>query len=246
MDGPVLVLFLFSVFFGGIVSGLAGFAMGLVVSGIWLHILTPAQTAALIVGYGILVQSYSLWTLRHALKLKAVAPYIAGGAIGVPVGGLLLHAINPDYLRTGVGVLLVAYGGYFLARPHVHEVRGGVPADFGIGILNGILGGLTGLAGPVITIWCQLRGWPKDMQRTVFQPVILAAFVLTAISLTVAGTITAELVKLYAMGLPMLFAGVWLGLKLYGHLNDAAFRKVILWLLLLSGMVLIVPLSMIR
>jgi len=99
MDGPVLALFLFSVFFGGIVSGLAGFAMGLVVSGIWLHILTPAQTAALIVGYGILVQSYSLWMLRRALKWRAVAPYIAGGAIGVPIGGLLLTAINPDYLR---------------------------------------------------------------------------------------------------------------------------------------------------
>ena len=84
------------------------------------------------------------------------------------------------------------------------------------------------------------------MQRTVFQPVILAAFILTAISLTIAGTITVELVKIYAMGLPMLFAGVWLGLKLYGHLDDAAFRKIILWLLLLSGVVLIVPFSLIR
>jgi hypothetical protein len=44
----------------------------------------------------------------------------------------------------------------------------------------------------------------------------------------------------------MLFAGVWLGLKLYGHLDDVAFRKVILWLLLLSGVVLIVPLSLLH
>ena len=86
MDGLVLALFLISLFFGGIVSGLAGFAMGLVVSGIWLHILTPAQTAALIVGYGLLVQSYSIWKLRHALRWHAVTPFIAGGAIGVPLG----------------------------------------------------------------------------------------------------------------------------------------------------------------
>ncbi|HEY4973574.1 MAG TPA: hypothetical protein VII41_08190, partial [Steroidobacteraceae bacterium] len=66
MDGKVLGLFLVSTFFGGAVSGLAGFAMGLVVSGVWLHILTPVQTAALIVGYGLLVQSYSIWKLRHA------------------------------------------------------------------------------------------------------------------------------------------------------------------------------------
>ncbi len=38
-----------------------------------------------------------------------------------------------------------------------------------------------------------------------------------------------------------MFAGLWSGLKLYGKLDDAAFRKVILLLLLASGLVLIVP-----
>ena len=45
MDGSVLALFLISTFLGGLTSGLAGFAAGLVVSGVWLHILTPTQTA---------------------------------------------------------------------------------------------------------------------------------------------------------------------------------------------------------
>ncbi len=107
MDGMVLGLFLVSTFFGGAVSGLAGFAMGLVVSGIWLHILTPVQTAALIVGYGLLVQSYSIWKLRHALSWPKVTPFIIGGAVGVPAGAALLSHINPSYLRIGVGLLLV-------------------------------------------------------------------------------------------------------------------------------------------
>ena len=128
----------------------------------------------------------------------------------------------------------------------MHTINGRIQGDFGIGILNGILGGLTGLAGPVITIWCQLRGWRKDEQRAIFQPVILAAFALTAVSLTVNGTVTLDLVKIYLMGLPLLAAGVWVGLKLYGHLDDAAFRKVILVMLLVSGLVLIVPLPMLR
>jgi uncharacterized protein len=34
----------------------SGFAMGLVVSGVWLHIITPMQTATLIAGYGLLTQ----------------------------------------------------------------------------------------------------------------------------------------------------------------------------------------------
>lgn len=101
--------------------------------------------------------------------------------------------------------------------------------------------GMTGLSGPIITVWCQLRGWSRDEQRAIFQPVILAAFALTAISLAIAGTVTADLVRIYLYGLPPLAAGLWLGLHLYGHLDEIAFRKVILILLLLSGLALIVP-----
>jgi uncharacterized membrane protein YfcA len=91
-----------------------------------------------------------------------------------------------------------------------------------------------------------LRGWPKDVQRTVFQPVMLAAIVMSAVSLSIAGAVTAETVKLYLLGLPVLLAGLWVGFKLYGKLDDAAFRKVILLLLLASGLALVVPLSIFR
>jgi uncharacterized membrane protein YfcA len=133
MDGTVLGIFLFTVFIGGIVTGLAGFAMGLVVSGIWLHILKPTQTATLIVGYGLLVQAYGIWKLRHALKWRTVAPFIIGGVVGVPIGTLWLAYINPAYLRTGVGVLLVLYSTYGLVRPALKPMHAGVPTELGIG-----------------------------------------------------------------------------------------------------------------
>jgi uncharacterized membrane protein YfcA len=246
MDGTVLGLYLLATFIGGMTTGIAGFAMGLVVSGIWLHILTPIQTAALIVGYALLAQTFSIWKLRQAMSWRKVAPFIIGGAVGVPIGALLLTYINPAHLRIGVGVLLVLYSIYSLAKPALKPVQGGVPTDLGIGFFNGLLGGLTGLGGIIVTIWVQLRGWPKDVQRIVFQPVILAAQAMTAISLAFAGAYTAETIKLYLYGLPALAAGIWIGLKLYGKLDEAGFRKVILVLLLVSGLSLVVPMSMFR
>lgn len=244
MDGLVLSLFLIAAFVGGLASGLAGFAMGFVVSGIWLHIITPIQTVTLIVGYGVLTQGYGVWKLRHALSWRKVAPFIIGGAIGVPIGTVLLASINPAYVRIGVGVLLILYSCYGLAGPVFKPVQAGVWADGGIGFLNGLLGGLTGLPGLIVTIWCQFRGGPKDVQRTIFQPVLLAAIVVNAVSLTIAGAVTVQTVRLYLLGLPFLLAGLWSGFKLYGKLDDAAFRKVILWLLLVSGLALTVPLSL--
>jgi hypothetical protein len=86
-----------------------------------------------------------------------------------------------------------------------------------------------------------LQGWPKDMQRTIIQPALFAALTMSAMALVVAGGATTETVKLYVLGLPVLLAGTWIGFRLYGRLNDAAFRNVILVLLLISGVALIVP-----
>ena len=239
MDGIVLGLFLLAAFVGGFASGLAGFAMGFVVSAMWLHLITPIQTMALVVGYGLWTQGYGVWKLRHSPSWRNITPFIIGGTIGVPIGTMLLTYIDAAWMRSGVGLLLVIYGIYGLAQPAFKPVPAGAVADGSIGFLNGLLCGLTGLPGFIITVWCQLRGWTKDVQRAVFQPVMLAAMVVTAISLTVSGVINRDIVELYVLGLPALLAGLWLGFKLYGKLDDAAFRKVILVLLLVSGLALI-------
>ena len=51
-----LVIFLVGAFVAAFVTGLAGFAFGMVAAGIWLFALTPVQTTTLIVAYGLLVQ----------------------------------------------------------------------------------------------------------------------------------------------------------------------------------------------
>jgi Sulfite exporter TauE/SafE len=168
-----------------------------------------------------------------------VAPFIIGGIIGVPLGAVLLTYLNPGHVRLGVGVLLVIYSIYGLAKPAFKPHKVGAAVDGGIGLLNGVLGGLTGLPGFIITVWCQMRDWTKDEQRAVFQPVILTGMMMIAISLGVAGAVTTDTLKLYVLGLPALLAGLWVGFKCYGKLDDATFRKVVLLLLLCAGLALI-------
>jgi uncharacterized membrane protein YfcA len=243
MDGLPLELpiFLLATFAGAVVTGLSGFAFGLVAASIWLYILSPLQSATLIIAFGLIVQGYSVWKLRHALDWKKLWPFIAGAAIGVPAGVTVLTWANPAYVRAGVGALLVLYSLYAWFRPALKPVTaGGAAADAGIGFLNGVLGGMTGFAGILVTIWSGLRGWPKDAQRAVFQPVAVAIFLMSAFWLGAKGAIAPDTIKLFAIGLPVLIAGTWLGLKLYGRLDEASFRKVVLVLLFISGVVLIV------
>ena len=69
---------------------------------------------------------------------------------------------------------------------------------------------------------------------------LFAAFVIISISQLIAGSYTAETVKLYGIGLPFMVAGIWIGFRLYGTINDETFRKTVLILVLIAGASLIV------
>jgi hypothetical protein len=234
-----LILFAVGTFAAALVTGVAGFAFGIVAAAVWLYVLSPAHTTALIVAYGLIVQGISVWKLRRSIKLVRLLPFLLGAAIGVPIGVELLHWVSPAILRISIGIVLILFSLYNLMRPQFAPVAAGKAADGAIGLLNGVIGGATGLAGIAVTIWCTLRGWPRDEQRTIFQPIGVAVFLMTGLWLGGTGLVDAETLRLFVIGLPLLLAGTWAGLRLYARLDEAGFRIVVLGLLLISGVGLV-------
>jgi uncharacterized protein len=234
-----LALFFTATLLGAIVAGVAGFAFGLIASAIWLHIIPPAQSAPLIAAFAILIQGATLWKLRHAMQISRLVPFITGGAVGIPLGATALNWTSPDQMRAIIGAALIVFSIYGLVRPTVPAVKGGAIADGIVGLLSGAFSGSTGLAGIPIIVWASLRRWSKDDQRAVFQPVVVAVFVMTLVWFGGSGVVTAETLRLFFIGLPALLTGTWLGMKLYGRLDEATFRVVVLLLLLASGFTLL-------
>jgi uncharacterized membrane protein YfcA len=235
-----LALFAVGTFAAAFVTGLAGFAFGVVAAAVWLHFLGPAQVAPLIVAFALIVQGVSVWKLRRAVNLGRILPFLLGSAIGVPLGAELLRWAPAANMRMAVGGLLIAFALYNWFRPDSAAAsRAGAVADGAVGILNGVIGGATGLAGIATVVWCNLRGWPPADQRAVFQPVGVATFVMIALWLGGTGMIDAETTGLFLLGLPVLALGTWAGLKSFGRLNEVGFRRIVLVLLLLSGVSLV-------
>jgi uncharacterized protein len=96
-----------------------------------------------------------------------------------------------------------------------------------------------GLGGILPVIWTTLRGWTRDEQRGVHQPTAFATFVLSLVVLGGAGLVTPATIRLFLMGLPALIVGTLVGWALYGKLDEATFRKVVLMLLLISGLAIV-------
>lgn len=225
----------------GLVQGLSGFAFGLVAMSVWAWVLEP-QLAAVLSVFGALVgQVQAALTQRRPFRWPALWPFLAGGLLGIPLGVYALPYVDMRWFKLGLGSLLVAWCSVMLLVAYLPPVRwGGRWADAVAGWLGGILGGLGGFTGPVPTLWCTLRAWPKDEQRQVIQNFNLCMLSVTMVGYLVAGRVTAPMLPYMALVLPAVLLPVWVGARWYVGLSDAQFRKVVLCLLVLSGVAMLV------
>lgn len=239
MSSDFLLLLLGS-FAGGFASGLSGFAFALIASATFLHVLPPTDSTTLVLLGSIVAQFFTIWRLRYAVRLDRVAPFLIGGVLGVPFGTWALQHVSVARFRDIIGAFLIAYSGYSLWRgvPRVLD-WGGRWADGTVGVAGGFLGGLAGLSGSLPTIWCGFRGWPRDEQRAVYQPFVVLVQGLGLAALWAAGGVTAATLWLFLKLLPAMLLGVWSGMALYARIDEQGFRRVVLLLLMASGLMLV-------
>jgi uncharacterized membrane protein YfcA len=239
VNAHTLVVVWLGAFVGALAAGGAGFAFGIVGSAIWLQALDPIHATALVVSGGTIIQLGTIWPLRHAIELRRAWPFLAAGLIGVPIGVALLVRTDAHALKLALGLFLAGYGLYALLAPRLPKIGGGQAADAAVGFAGGVLGGLGGYSGVLPAIWCQLRGWSKEVSRGIYQPFILMAHVTTLALVGVVALDRAALL-LFLAALPALVAGAWVGWRLYGRLDDYRFRQALAALLVIAGVVLVI------
>ncbi len=240
---PVCYLILSAgVFAGAVVSGLVGFAFSAVAGAILLHVLPPVEAVPLMMVCSLVPQAVSLVALRHTVKWRGNPVLIAGGALGILPALYLLHHIDARSFRIGFGLFLAAYATYMLFRPAIALMREapGRLHDAAVGFGGGLIGGLTAMPGALPAISCDLRGMPKNQQRGQVQPFIIVMQVLALTLMLSHNGLPAMPVVHLTFVLPALLAGTALGIVLFGKLNDARFRHILLVVLLVAGFTLVV------
>jgi len=227
-------------FFGAFVSGLTGFAFGLVVLGAWLHVIPPSVAGPMVVICGVLSQSVSFASVRRHVDLRRLWPFVVGGLAGIPLGVWLLGHVDPGLFKRGLGIFLVLTAGYQLFGRAAVLGFGGRSADGAVGFVGGVMSGLAGLSGAVPTLWAMLRGWPKDQARAVYQPFNMVIMGTTLAGLWAAGLLNGEHLHYAMITAPSVVIGAALGLNAYRWIDPELFQRIVLFLLLASGAALVV------
>lgn len=236
-----LPLLIAGAFAAAFVIGAVGFADALILNAVWLHIMEPARAIPLIVTCGIFMHIAPLFKLRKTLDFSKLPPFAIAGVLGVPLGVWALNLISLEWFKMAIGALLLVYGVKMLVFPKASVgTWGGRVADTLIGFGGGFMGGFAGLSGLLPTVWADARNWAKNTQRGVFQPFVLLMHALGIITFAINGMITMQVLQDLAWCLPVIVVGSWLGTKVYPYLDDKLFRRIILSLILISGITLLI------
>jgi hypothetical protein len=240
MDAQHIALLLAGALAGGIVNGLTGFGTALTAIGIWIYAIPPAVAASLAIICSVVSQTQTMHLIWRSIDWKQVSFFVIPGIVGVPIGTLLLPHIDAKLFKLVVGCFLVAYPAYVLVRRHqIKWAWGGAAANGVVGFGGGILGGLTGLSGVLPVVWTDIRGWSKEQRRSVLQFYNMAILSFALVSHAFSGLLTRQVAMSAAIALPATIGGAWFGAFLYRRLADRGYQRIVMALLLISGIGLI-------
>lgn len=225
----------------GFVQGLSGFAFGLVATSIWIWTLPPQLVAVMSVFGALAGQVVAALNTRRPMMWPKLAPLLAGGLCGLPLGVWLLPMLDVSTFQFGVGALMAIWCPLMLLSGRIpHITRGGRLADAAAGLAGGTTGAIGGFTGPLPTLWGTLRGWDKDTLRGVIQNFNLVMLAVTFVSYLATGLVTKAMLPHLGLVAAALLVPVLLGARLYAGISPEAFRRLVLVLLACTGAALLV------
>lgn len=224
----------------GLVQGISGFAFAMVAMSIWVWGVEPQLAALMAVFGGLTGQIISVIRVRRGWHVSLLWPFLAGSALGIPIGTRLLPLLDANRFKLVLGGMLVVCCTAMLATKRLPSItHGGRVADAAVGLLGGVMAPLSGFSGLAPALWATLRGYTKDAHRAVLQNFNLVVLAATMASLVWSGRARAEhLPQMGVVAASLVLPSIW-GSKIYLGMSPVAFRNGVLWILVFAGLTML-------
>ena len=218
---------------------MAGFGFALLVMPLLTLLLGIKTAAPLVALVGFSLYLVNLLRYRRGLVWRETLQLLLPALLGVLVGVQALRALDETVIKRILGVTLIAYAMFSLFQPALPPLRSTIWV-YPVGFLAGCLGGAFNTPGPPIVVYGNARVWQRDQFRSTLQVVFLASSATVILAHAAAGNITADVLRLAAVALPALAAGILLGALLDRRLSHERFRIIVLGLILATGVLLLI------
>lgn len=221
----------------GFVKGAVGFAMPLIMIATFSSFMPPDLALAALILSVLSTNLHQTFRDGPAAALGSARDYWR--IIAMTVLGILISApfvtVIPERLMLGLlGVPVMAFALMQLSgwQPAIPPSARN-PAQYGLGLVGGLYGGISGIWGPPVIVYLIAMRTPKaEMVRVLGVIFLIGAVVLTLAHLTT-GVLNARTLPFSLALIVPAAAGMWLGYRMQDRLDAARFRRWTLVVLLL-------------
>jgi uncharacterized membrane protein YfcA len=231
-----------AILLAGVMKGASGMGLPLVATPI-LAALTDLPTAiAVTIPAATLSNVPMLYAFRREWRQgRRLVPILLPAMAGIVLGTRILVGVDPATLRAALGLLVLTFVtvSYFRLVPRLSDRLTRRLGPF-VGAAAGVLQGATGQSGPIIGIFFFQLELPRAAFLFVINAFFLAVDAAQTASLAAHGVYTRarllQAVGVACLALPALV----LALRVHDRLSESLFRRIVLLVLALTGVMLIV------
>lgn len=228
------------VFVSALVRSAIGFGDAVVAMPL-LAMVTGLKTASPLVAFmGPTISLLILAGSWRKIELRSAARLVIASLLGIPLGIYGLARLPEGPLKLGLGLLILLYGLFGLARPkaRIRNERPWLP--WTVGVTAGVLGGAYNTNGPPVVAYGMLKGWPPEDLRATLSGYFLPTGLMVLAGHGLAGMWTAEVLTSYLWSLPAIVLGVLLGGLLNKRIPHILFARLVNGCLAAMGALLLV------
>lgn len=242
LQAPSLLAFAVAAFvLGGLVKGTLGVGLPLVVVPL-LSLVAPSPTAIALVSVPVVASNIvQVWQAAPGSRqVKRFWPLIVCLVIATALTVPMTLALSPRALNAmlAVAVLLavvaMAFNPTLTIQPG-HEKL----ASAGVGLLSGLLGGVSSLTGPVVITYLSSLRLSREQFVGTISVIYLFGMLPLYLAMAAVGRLGVSELGLSLVACLPMFAGMAVGKRLRYRLSEAVFRKLLLGFLVVVAIALL-------
>lgn len=224
---------------GGIAKGVSGGGLPITALAIALFFVDARAGLALVV---IPVLVTNLWQIFGNSNIfgpvKRFWPLIVVFCGGLYIGAQLVNVVDQSVLFMVIGVSTLIFTFSQIWHPNRPPLSPRAEKLFGpvVGIVGGLMGGLTTVWGPPLMMYLFALRLPKDTWVQTVNVMYLLGGIPLAILYVQNGVLAGDRMWLSVAACVPAMAGILIGERLRKRIDEALFRKVLLFVLFLIGL----------
>jgi uncharacterized membrane protein YfcA len=234
LDTDIILVSAFIILLASIVKGLTGFGFALTSLPMLTIFLTPKTAIPLITVCSVFLDGYTFTEARRLVQYKEISPLVVSGIVGMILGTYFLVSLDSAAIKLAIGTVTILFTLASLMGVN-RKISNTKNASIPIGLISGVLGGLTSISGPPIVLFFN----NQNVEKTIFRANLIAYFfsmyIATVPAYFFGNLITVDLLGLSVVLVPIMFLGAIIGIRASKKVNEAAFKKITLLLVLFTG-----------